>query len=112
MALNPASRKASSNEKLVSLSAVQPKTFPPRTSGAMSRFVVPSLRICIGVYLQLLAEAPAHFGQKFRDELAREKPTLPIISRATCVQPHQRAQSWSHWRFPVSERGAPTTACP
>src|SRR5262249_8781551 len=63
MALNPASRKASSNEKLVALSAVQPKTFPPRTSGAMFRLVVPSLRISIGDFPRLLVEAAAHFGK-------------------------------------------------
>jgi hypothetical protein len=48
MALKPASTKRSSRSNDVALSAVQPKTLPPKTSGAMDRPVRPRGRICMG----------------------------------------------------------------
>src|SRR5690349_21372630 len=45
MASNPASTKESSRAKDVASSAVQPKTLPPNTRGAMSRPLEPSLRL-------------------------------------------------------------------
>src|SRR3954452_18192336 len=46
MALRPAPTKRSSRSKEVFSSAVQPKTLPPRTSGAMERSVRPRRRFC------------------------------------------------------------------
>src|SRR5271168_4503176 len=47
MKLSPASTKASSNRNEVGSSAVQPNTFPPRASGAISILDFPSLRFFI-----------------------------------------------------------------
>src|SRR5690606_11871947 len=49
MALKPRSTKRSSSLNEVASSAVQPKTLPPSTSGAISRPERPSLRLSMGV---------------------------------------------------------------
>ena len=46
--LKPASTKVSSNRNEVGSSTVQPKTLPPKASGATSNPVLPSLRFSIG----------------------------------------------------------------
>jgi len=46
MQSKPAATNASSNENEVLSSTVQPKTFPPKTSGAISRPESPNLRFC------------------------------------------------------------------
>ena len=51
MALRPAAAKRSSTANEAFLSAVQPNTLPPRTSGAMERSVRPRRRSCIGCLL-------------------------------------------------------------
>src|SRR5882724_1486967 len=47
--LKPASTKASRMANDVGSSAVQPNTLPPRTSGAVSSPLLPSLRFCMSI---------------------------------------------------------------
>ena len=47
MELRPASRKRSRMAKEVALSAVQPSTLPPSTSGAIFKSVRPRRRVCM-----------------------------------------------------------------
>src|SRR5277367_2375009 len=73
MALRPAPANASSTANEAFLSAVQPNTLPPRTSGAMERSVCPSRRSCIGVYSLIGTVAQNRMGWNC-GEFAPAKP--------------------------------------
>lgn len=66
MRLNPAATNASSNLKDVRSSAVHPKTFPPKASGATSRPELPTLRFFIpcAIAIRRIAsiKTPANFA--------------------------------------------------
>src|SRR5260370_3277389 len=71
MALKPAATNASSNLKEVGSSAVQPKTFPPKTRGEISSPELPSLRLFISI-LSMLAPP---ICPRALDEILRSKGT-------------------------------------